>query len=126
MSKTISKNPLLSFALALLVGAALFYRLGQFYFLFLPALPAAFRGIESTASSTSFLVFGDSGTGSYRERRLADLMLHYRFDFLIHTGDIAYENGSYWQLQHYFFDIYKPHLSRAPVFPVPGNHDYET
>ena len=48
------------------------------------------------------------------------------FDFMIHTGDIAYENGSREELQRTFFEIYADLITDYPIFPVTGNHDYRT
>jgi 3',5'-cyclic AMP phosphodiesterase CpdA len=47
-------------------------------------------------------------------------------DFLLVTGDLAYDNGTLRQFEYYFFDIYKDLLALVPVFPASGNHDYQT
>jgi hypothetical protein len=79
--------------------------------------------------SISFIIFGDSGTGSTEERALAALMNSDSFDFSLHGGDIAYGNtggtgdASYTSFQAWFFDIYKVWLRRKPFFPSMGNHD---
>jgi uncharacterized protein (TIGR03437 family) len=41
-------------------------------------------------------------------------------------GDIAYYQGSFEQFQNEYFRPYAPMMRRAPFFPSPGNHDYET
>lgn len=82
----------------------------------------------------SFLVFGDSGTGSRGQKELAKTMLNFPFNFILHTGDIAYPDGTEQQLEDNFFTIYKEHRFRATVYPgrdklvypAPGNHDYIT
>lgn len=76
--------------------------------------------------TTSFLVFGDSGSGDSKQKELAEIMLEFPFEFILHTGDLAYPDGSKQQLQNKFFSIYKAHLARGPVYPAPGNHDYLT
>ncbi len=72
----------------------------------------------------SFLAFGDSGTGGAPQKKLAETMLSYPFDFIIHTGDLAYPTGSYLNYKNNFFDIYEKHMERGPIYPSPGNHDY--
>jgi hypothetical protein len=77
----------------------------------------------------SFVVFGDSGTGSPEQRALAARIDADTFDILLHGGDIAYGNSggtgdaSYTTYQSWFFDIYRETLRRRPVFPSMGNHD---
>ncbi|MCX7592941.1 MAG: metallophosphoesterase [Fischerella sp.] len=93
----------------------------------------------------SFLVVGDSGSGSHRthnpQRQVAELMLpHYQeCRFLIHTGDVVYLVGSSEYYQQNFIQPYREFLVggeqpqriaydqmvfRFPILPVPGNHDY--
>lgn len=82
--------------------------------------------IQPKPHKVSFLVFGDSGTGSKEQKKLAEIMLNFPFDFILHTGDIAYPDGTKQQLENNFFSIYKEHLKRAKIYPAPGNHDYLT
>lgn len=77
-------------------------------------------------TGTSFIVFGDSGNGSSEQKELAQLMLNYDFDLMLHTGDIAYPSGAKDQLTRNFFEIYSQHLKKAPFYPSAGNHDYMT
>jgi len=74
----------------------------------------------------SFLVFGDSGQTNPERTRLAQLMNRERPALVLHTGDIAYFQGSFEQFQNEYFQPYAPLMRRAPFFPAPGNHDYET
>ena len=93
----------------------------------------------------SFLVVGDSGTGSHRGhspmRRVAELMLpHYdECRFMLHTGDVVYQVGS---SEYYPKNFIKPYreaivggqdykkiaydemIFKLPILPVLGNHDY--
>ncbi|BAY85047.1 metallophosphoesterase [Calothrix parasitica NIES-267] len=93
----------------------------------------------------SFLVVGDSGTGSHRGhspmRRVAELMLpHYdECRFMLHTGDVVYQVGS---SEYYPKNFIKPYreaivggqdykkipydemVFKLPILPVLGNHDY--
>ncbi|AFY53886.1 Calcineurin-like phosphoesterase [Rivularia sp. PCC 7116] len=93
----------------------------------------------------SFLVVGDSGTGSHRGhspmRRVAELMLPHYDDcrFMLHTGDVVYQVGS---SEYYSKNFIKPYreailggedykkiaydemVFKLPILPVLGNHDY--
>lgn len=93
----------------------------------------------------SFLVIGDSGSGSHRkydpQRRIAELMWKQKENsrFVLHTGDVIYLVGSseyYWKN---FIEPYRKFLLGGeqpkniaydrmtftlPILPVPGNHDY--
>ena len=93
----------------------------------------------------SFLVVGDSGTGSHRGhspmRRIAELMIpHYNeCRFMLHTGDVVYQVGSseyypknfikpYRELivggENYKKITYDEMVFKKPILPVLGNHDY--
>lgn len=93
----------------------------------------------------SFLVVGDSGSGSHRghhpQRKIAEQMLLHRDDcrFVIHTGDVVYLVGSREYYHKNFIDPYREFLVggenpkeiqydrmlfNQPFLPVPGNHDY--
>ncbi len=93
----------------------------------------------------SFLVVGDSGSGSHRrhspQRRLAEQMLQHRdrCQFMLHTGDVIYLVGS---SEFYYENFIKPYreflvggehpkriaydkmVFNLPILPIPGNHDY--
>lgn len=77
-------------------------------------------------NQTSFIIFGDSGTGSLEQKMLAGVMQKYPIDMLLHSGDIAYDNGTEEELQKNFFDVYGIILKKTPFYPTPGNHDYIT
>ncbi|MBD2104402.1 metallophosphoesterase [Leptolyngbya sp. FACHB-261] len=93
----------------------------------------------------SFIVLGDSGSGSYRgynpQRRVAELMLEQRDGcrFVLHTGDVIYFVGSSEFYPKNFIEPYREFLVggenheriaydqmvfNLPILPVLGNHDY--
>src|SRR5688572_217632 len=78
--------------------------------------------------TTSFVVFGDSGSGTASQKNLAKLIAaEFRTgqrDLAIHTGDIVYPKGSYQLFQDRFFAIYEEWLRRRPIFFALGNHEY--
>lgn len=93
----------------------------------------------------SFLVIGDSGTGSHRynnpQREVAELLMPHLADsrFMLHTGDVIYLVGS---SEFYLENFIKPYQAfivggentqaiaydqmvfSLPILPVLGNHDY--
>jgi 3',5'-cyclic AMP phosphodiesterase CpdA len=48
------------------------------------------------------------------------------FDFILTTGDNAYDNGDYSEFQSKVFQVYENLFSRVPIYPTLGNHDYKT
>lgn len=89
---------------------------------------AGFRTAPSAASTdpVRFIAFGDSGTGSSYQYAVERQMFTVPFDLVLHTGDVAYDNGTLDQLEHGYFHVY-PEISRTfPAFLVAGNHDYAT
>src|SRR5262245_33163176 len=48
------------------------------------------------------------------------------FDLLIHTGDLAYDDGSREQIERTVFDVYADVLGTYPLYPQTGNHDYHS
>jgi len=113
------------------------------------------RGIDQTRlvlederadnSEFSFLVIGDTGTGSHRynnpQREVAGLLQPHLADssFMVHTGDVIYLVGS---SEFYLENFIKPYQAfivggenpkaiaydqmtfSRPILPVLGNHDY--
>jgi hypothetical protein len=76
--------------------------------------------------TVSFVALGDSGSGGSDQKAVYEQMLTVPIDLFLHLGDIAYESGTRGELESRFFDIYAGLLASVPVFPVSGNHEYET
>jgi 3',5'-cyclic AMP phosphodiesterase CpdA len=104
-----------------------------------------FDSEKANEEEFSFLVVGDSGSGSHTshnpQRQVAELMLphHHECQFMLHTGDVIYLVGSseYYQqnfikpyreflvgAEHYKNIAYDKMTFKLPIFPVLGNHDY--
>lgn len=87
--------------------------------------PFTFRTAPRPGSggTTRVLVFGDSGYGSDVQMRLARIMEEADADLVVHTGDIAYQDGTEEDFTLRHFQVYRQMLSHVPFFPAPGNHD---
>lgn len=87
-----------------------------------------FRTAPGPASTETirFLAFGDSGSGGADQLALRDQMFGFPYDFMIHTGDIAYDNGTIGQLEDNVFGVYGELLENLALFPAAGNHDHQT
>ena len=83
--------------------------------------------VRGAPDSLDVLIWGDSGWGSEAQVDLARQMerLH-DVALALHTGDIAYEDGSEVAFTQRYFRVYRRFLARVPVYPVPGNHDVRT
>jgi hypothetical protein len=87
-----------------------------------------FASATSTAagSDVSFFVFGDCGTGSSDQIRVANLVQTWDWDLGLLAGDIIYPDGQATGHDPYFFTPYGATLRTTPFYPVLGNHDYHT
>lgn len=72
------------------------------------------------------IVFGDSGGATDDQRALAAQMATVPADLMLHTGDVAYYDGTLPQLEAGYFEVYAPLIRSVPMFPASGNHDYHT
>jgi 3',5'-cyclic AMP phosphodiesterase CpdA len=90
--------------------------------------PATFRTFSSpgTKDPFTFLVFGDSGTLNAGQLAVAQQLNNENPALILHTGDLAYKSGTENELTHAHFRIYAPLVSRAPLYPTPGDHDLKT
>ena len=79
-----------------------------------------------TGARVRMVVIGDSGGGGSDQMAVAKQLATVPFDLMLHTGDVAYENGTLSDFESKFFGVYQSYLRRAPVFPTTGNHDYQT
>lgn len=90
--------------------------------------PAGFRSAPAAGSGAPvrFAAWGDSGYAGSDQRALIAQIEDVPFDLVVHTGDLAYDEGSASQLDSAVFQPYGPFMRDFSVFPVSGNHDYET
>ena len=73
-----------------------------------------------------FVAFGDSGQNTMAQSRIASRLTLEPAALVIHTGDIAYYQGTFGEFQRNYFDYYARAMARVPFFTTPGNHDYGT
>lgn len=78
--------------------------------------------------SVRFLAIGDTGTGTEKQRQLADLMTQYKqvypFEFVLMMGDNMYGGESPADFKNKFENIYKKLLdSNVKFYATLGNHD---
>ncbi|MDQ3336100.1 MAG: metallophosphoesterase family protein [Myxococcota bacterium] len=87
---------------------------------------AGFRTAPSRDSTAPvrFLAFGDSGGGGEAQHALLDQMTDFPFDLMVHTGDIAYDNGTLREFEANVFGVYAGLFRSIPFFPAAGNHEY--
>lgn len=88
-------------------------------------------GLRTTPSPESeervdFVVFGDSGAGSEDQAAVATHMETVPMDFLLHVGDMAYDNGTLPELEQNHFAMYRAFNGALPLFPAIGDHDDAT
>jgi len=89
-----------------------------------PGIVDTFRTPPAVGSGTIHLVaFGDSGNGSTAQAQIASLIAADAFDLAVHTGDIAYSQGTYAQYEANFFPYYRAWMRQKAIFPSIGNHD---
>jgi hypothetical protein len=74
----------------------------------------------------TFLVLGDSGTGSEEQLAVRDLMLTTPAGFALHTGDMAYDRGTNSEFDRTYFAPYRDLLRRLVIWPSLGNHDVKS
>lgn len=74
----------------------------------------------------TFLVVGDSGAGGSDQLAIADRMRATPLDFMLHTGDMIYEDGAAADFDPKFFTPYKDFIRQMVFWPCLGNHDVRT
>lgn len=87
-----------------------------------------FRTAPSADSTRTIgiLAFGDSGSGNSDQWALREQMEEVPYQLMIHTGDLAYEDGSMENLEQNVFNVYDDLFRHIPFYPAAGNHDYHS
>jgi len=81
-----------------------------------------FKTFPISTDSFSFIVFGDTRSDSVQHQSVIDRIMHYNFDFVIHTGDLVNQgyNIDDWRT---FFNIENKMLVQKIYLPTIGNHE---
>lgn len=82
------------------------------------------QALPPAGAPLRFAVFGDSGEGRKQQYWVADALKRWAPDLILHTGDIVYPSGKDKHYNRKYFRPYRRLLSRIPLFPALGNHDY--
>ncbi|MBI4040275.1 MAG: metallophosphoesterase [Deltaproteobacteria bacterium] len=94
-----------------------------YYYDLFPSEIYSFKTAPLHEKAFSFAVLGDSGNSSFDQYLIALELEQYRYDFLLHTGDIVYPKGKREDYFLRFFFPYEHILHRVPIYPTLGNHD---
>lgn len=81
---------------------------------------------EDTTEPVRFAAFGDLGKRSSDQLAVLAQLAAVRSDFVLLTGDVAYDNGTRGDLERNVFSVYREMMGEVPFFPASGNHDYGT
>jgi 3',5'-cyclic AMP phosphodiesterase CpdA len=86
--------------------------------------------VAGAAGKYKIGVYGDCGSISTNQRNTRDQFEKYLEKDILNAwillGDNAYSFGRDIEYQAHFFNIYKDNLlKKSPLFPAPGNHDYQ-
>lgn len=91
--------------------------------------PVQLTTVDTERWPVRIAVIGDTGFGQQITFDLVELISSYDPSLLIHTGDVVYrieENAD--PVEAFIAKYYLPFapvLQRIPVYPVPGNHEYD-
>ena len=92
------------------------------------ATPPVALTLPNKDNSVRFVVIGDTGTGTEKQRELAQVMLRYRqafpFEFVLMMGDNMYGSEKTGDYKKKFEDVYRHLLDQKVKFYASlGNHD---
>jgi 3',5'-cyclic AMP phosphodiesterase CpdA len=84
--------------------------------------------LPNNKDNVRFLVIGDTGTGSEKQRELGQLMLRYRqvfpYEFVLMMGDNMYGGEKALDFKNKFEDVYRSLLDqKVKFYATLGNHD---
>lgn len=90
--------------------------------------PAVKLTLPNKENSVRFVVIGDTGTGTDKQRELAQVMMRYRqafpFEFVLMMGDNMYGSEKTVDYKTKFENVYRPLLDeKVKFYAALGNHD---
>jgi hypothetical protein len=81
-----------------------------------------FRTLK-TQGPVSFVVFGDSGTGSREQMAVARVIREARPEIVLHVGDVIYPFFAEPWADTRCLSVYRSHMKNVPYYFAFGNHD---
>ncbi len=84
-----------------------------------------FRTLAKDPDHFRFVVYGDTRTYDKRHRFVADKILKYKPDFVVHAGDLVMDGRIMSDWDGFFWAI-KNLAARVPYFTAHGNHEYNS
>ena len=83
------------------------------------------RGLKETNGTTTFIAYGDMGTGDIDQNSTHEILAHIDdVDFVLHVGDISYARGDAKKWDSWFNEI-EPVSTKVPYHVCLGNHEYD-
>jgi predicted phosphodiesterase len=82
-----------------------------------------FRTAPINSDRVRFIVYGDSRTRPEVHRKLVNLMIDKKVDFVVHVGDMVTDGSKYEQWEGQFFNPLKGLGETIPIYGVKGNHE---
>lgn len=79
-----------------------------------------------TDQPVRFAALGDLGKRTSDQFAVYEQMQKVPLDFVVITGDVAYDNGKAHEFEENVFGVYQAMMTELPFFPASGNHDYNT
>ena len=83
---------------------------------------ASFRTLKA-GGELCFAVFGDSGSGSTAQYRVAELLENSGAELVLHTGDIIYEQFKLGNVDTKCLSVHGRHMRSTPYYFTMGNHE---
>lgn len=84
-----------------------------------------FRTLDSEATQTRFIVYGDSRSDPKKHAALTEKFEAYSPDFILHTGDLVAKGQDYSLWSREFFGPTANVIDHIPFFSVIGNHEQD-
>lgn len=82
-----------------------------------------FHTIPADTDEVRFVVYGDSRTNPETHRKIVELIIKQKVDFIVHGGDLLTKGDIYEQWGPQYFDTVKGLAETVPVYIAKGNHE---
>jgi len=82
-----------------------------------------FHTVPVDTDEVTFLVYGDSRSRPGTHRKIVELMMSKKVDFVVHTGDLVSSGNRYEQFGPQFFEPVKGLVETVPIYIAKGNHE---